>query len=59
MWSVQCEECFQELKKRLTSAPIFVLPSPSESFIVYYDASKMGLGGMLMHNGQVVVYDSR
>lgn len=28
-------------------------------FVVYYDASKMGLGGMLMHNGQVVAYASR
>lgn len=34
---------FQELKKRLTTAPVFIFPSPIESFVVYYDASKMGL----------------
>ena len=48
VWSVQCDESFQELKKKLTSASVLIFPSPSESFVVYYDASKMGLGGMLM-----------
>lgn len=45
MWSVQCEESFQELKKKLTSDLVLILPSPSESFIVYCDALNMGLGG--------------
>lgn len=40
-------------------APILILPNLSESFVVYYDASKMGLGGVLKRNGQVVAYDSR
>lgn len=59
MWSVQCEESFQELKKKLTLAPVLILPSPIESFVVYYDASKMDLGGVLMQNAQVMAYDSR
>lgn len=37
-------------------APVLIFLSPSEYFIVYSDASKMGLGGVLMHNGQVVAY---
>lgn len=40
------------------SVPVLIFPRPSESFIVYYDASKMGLSGMLMQNGQVVTYAS-
>jgi hypothetical protein len=44
----KCEKSFQELKKRLTSAPVLILPNPKESFVVYCDASKMGLGGVLM-----------
>lgn len=56
MWDVQYGESFQELKKRLTLAPFFILPDVSESFVVYCDASKMGLGGMLMQKSQVVVY---
>ena len=37
VWDVACEESFVELKKRLTSAPVLVLPNPSESFVVYYE----------------------
>ena len=59
VWDVKCEESFTELKKRLTSAPIFTLPNPGEPFVVYCDASKMGLGGVLMQNGKVVAYASR
>ena len=59
VWDVACEKSFVELKKKLTTAPVLILPNPSESFVVYYDASKMGLGGVLMQNGQVVAYASR
>ena len=59
VWDVQCEESFTELKKRLTSAPILTLPNPGEPFVVYCDASKMGLGGVLMQNDKVVAYASR
>ena len=47
------------MKKRLTSAPMLILPNPKESFVVYCDASKMGLGGVLMQNRQVIAYASR
>ena len=54
-----CEKSFQELKKRLTSTPVLILPNLKELFVVYCDASKMGLGGVLMQNRQVVAYASR
>jgi len=59
VWDSKCESSFLELKKRLTSAPVLILPNPKESFVVYCDASKMGLGGVLMQNRQVVAYASR
>ncbi|KAK2409545.1 hypothetical protein QL285_044961 [Trifolium repens] len=59
VWDNLCEKSFQELKRRLTSAPVLILPKPNEPFVVYCDASLMGLGGVLMQNGQVVVYASR
>lgn len=43
----------------MTSAPILILPDESESFIVYCDASKMGLGGVLIQNSQVIEHASR
>lgn len=39
-------------------APILILLNPIESFVVYCDALKMGLGGVLMYNRQVVDYAS-
>ena len=51
VWDAQCESSFRTLKERLTTAPVLVLPNPSESFVVYCDASKMGLGGVLMQRG--------
>jgi len=59
VWDAKCEKSFQELKKRLTSAPVLISPNSKESFVVYCDASKMGLGGVLMQNRQVVAYASR
>jgi len=59
IWDDKCEKSFLESKKRLTSAPVLILPNPKESFVVYCDASKMGLCGMLMQNRQVVAYASR
>ena len=59
VWDVACEESFIELNKRLTNDTMLIFPNLSESFMVYYDASKMGLGGVLMQNGKVVAYASR
>ena len=59
VWDSMCEKSLQELKRRLTSVPVLILPNPKDSFVVYCDASKMGLGGMLMQNRQVVAYASR
>ncbi|KAL0434501.1 UNVERIFIED_CONTAM: Transposon Tf2-12 polyprotein [Sesamum latifolium] len=51
-WTEQCQQSFDELKRRLTSTPILVLPSGSGGFVVYTDASKQGLGCVLMQNGK-------
>ncbi|KAL2236228.1 UNVERIFIED_CONTAM: Transposon Tf2-12 polyprotein [Sesamum indicum] len=58
-WTEQCQQSFDELKKRLTSNLILVLPSGSGGYIVYTDASKQGLGCVLMQNGKVIAYASR
>ncbi|XP_050919253.1 uncharacterized protein LOC127136776 [Lathyrus oleraceus] len=58
-WDSKCEKSFMSLKEKLTTAPVLVIPDPSKSYEVFYDASKTGLGGVLMQNGQVVAYASR
>ena len=55
----KCEGSFQEIKKRLTTAPVLVLPEPNEPLTIYSDASKIGLGAVLMQNGKVIAYASR
>ncbi|KAL0394599.1 UNVERIFIED_CONTAM: Transposon Tf2-11 polyprotein [Sesamum latifolium] len=52
-WTKQCQRSFDELKKRLTSTPILVLPSGSGGYVVYTDASKQGLGCVLMQNRKI------
>ena len=39
VWSGKCHANFEELKKRLTTAPVLVLPDLSKSFSIYCDAS--------------------
>ncbi|GJT00389.1 putative reverse transcriptase domain-containing protein [Tanacetum coccineum] len=53
------EAAFQLLKQKLCSAPILALPEGSEDFIVYCDASKKGLGAVLMQREKVISYASR
>nr|GEW07694.1 reverse transcriptase domain-containing protein [Tanacetum cinerariifolium] len=53
------EKSFEELKQRLVSAPVLTLPSRSGGFQIYSDASKKGLGCVLMQHGKVIAYASR
>ena len=58
-WTEECERSFQELKQRLVSAPVLTIPSSSGGFVIYSDASRKGLGCVLMQHGKVVAYASR
>ena len=59
VWTDRCKEHFQLLKDLLTTAPVLTLPLGDEGFTVYCDASRVGLGCVLMQNGRVVAYVSR
>ena len=56
VWSSACEEAFQALKKFLTSAPVLAQPDIDRLFDVYCDASRTGLGCVLMQDGCVIAY---
>ncbi|GJU15675.1 putative reverse transcriptase domain-containing protein, partial [Tanacetum coccineum] len=58
-WGDKQETAFQLIKQKLCSAPILALPEGSEDFIVYCDASKKGLGVVLMQREKVIAYASR
>jgi hypothetical protein len=57
-WDEACQKCFEELKKRLTTAPILVMPDIYKGFDVYCDASHLELGCVLMQEGKVIAYAS-
>ena len=47
-WDDRCEEAFQELKRRLTTAPILIVPDRGQGYTMYCDALRAGLGYVLM-----------
>ena len=57
-WTNECDAAFTELKRLLTSAPILWLPDMDKDFRVCTDASKQGLGVVLMQEGGVIAYAS-
>ena len=52
----RCEDAFQELKRSLTIAPILIVPDRGHGYTSYCDASRVGLGCVLMQSGRVVAY---
>ena len=47
------------MKGRLTSVPALALPNGRDGFVIYSDASRQGLGCVLMQNDRVIAYASR
>jgi hypothetical protein len=47
-WTAERQSSFEELRKRLTSALVLVLPYLTKKFDIYCDASRQGLGCVLM-----------
>ncbi|KAL8120797.1 hypothetical protein AgCh_017831 [Apium graveolens] len=59
VWTEKCEKSFQELKRRLVTAPVLALPDETGNFVIYSDASLKGLGCMIMQHDKVIAYASR
>jgi hypothetical protein len=50
VWTEKCTEAFRRLKELLTTTPILKVPNMDADFLVCTDASKEGLGGVLMQD---------
>ena len=59
VWNEECQGSFDELKICLTSASVLTLPVMGLEYVIYSDASRNGLGYVLMQQGKVVAYASR
>ncbi|WMV09987.1 hypothetical protein MTR67_003372 [Solanum verrucosum] len=52
-WSDECEESFQKFKTFFTLTPVLTLLEEGVDFIVYCNASGVGLGGVLLQKGKI------
>ncbi|KAK8681782.1 hypothetical protein V6N13_054184 [Hibiscus sabdariffa] len=52
-WSDARQQAFEKLKEALTNAPVLIQPVSGKDFVVYSDASYVGLGCVLMQEGRV------
>ncbi|GKB72610.1 putative reverse transcriptase domain-containing protein [Tanacetum coccineum] len=59
VWGEEQEREFQTLKDKLCNAHVLALPEGPKDFVVYCDASGLGLGCALMKRGKVIAYASR
>lgn len=58
-WTADCQRSFEQLKHLLTTAPVLCVADPEKEYVVCTDASKEGVGGILMQEGKVIAYESR
>jgi hypothetical protein len=47
IWTLECQEAFEELKNSLVTAPVLAYPDFTKKFIVQTDASLTAIGGVL------------
>jgi hypothetical protein len=59
IWLEACQSSFDELRKRMTTAPVLVMPDIHKSFDIYCDISKQGISFVLLQEGHVIAYASR
>jgi hypothetical protein len=58
-WDEKCQDSFDQLKKRLMSPPVLLMPDLKKGFDIYCDACGQGLGCVLMQEEHVIAYASR
>ena len=58
-WSEKCQRSFDKLKVFLTKAPVLTQPTYGKEYVIFSDASLIGLRCVLMQEGKVVAYASR
>ena len=56
-WYLECQEAFDSLEDKLTTAPVLGMPQNDGQFLLYTDASDSGLGAVLsqVHGDREVV----
>jgi hypothetical protein len=63
-WTIRQQKAFDEIKRRVTTAPVLAYPDMTKRFSLYTDASYLGLGAVLGQEGpdgkeRVIAYAAR
>jgi hypothetical protein len=58
-WTGECQESFNQLRSKLMAAPVLIMPDLQKNFDIYCDASRQGLGCVLMQEGHIIAYAYR
>ena len=59
LWDEEARRCFEELKEVMSNALVLATPDFSKPFIIEYDASRFGIGPVLMQEGHPIAFESR
>lgn len=55
-WTKESREAFEQLKNALMSPPMLAMRDFEEDFVLKCDASKVGIGAVLMQRGHPLAY---
>lgn len=58
-WMEESKLAFKQLKNALISPPVLAMPNFGEDFVLECDASKVGIGAVLMQKGHPLAYISQ
>ena len=59
VWTAECNEAFEGVKRALTTAPVLALPDLNSRFEVICDACGVGLGAVLVQGGRPIAFEGR
>ena len=59
VWSKECEDAFNTLKKNLSESPCLAYFDSSKEVVIQADSSKHGIGAVLLQEGRPIEYASR